>query len=1065
MSFVVNAGAKAPFGGQSMQELLDRLNFVREKDHFVMDALMWGVFMTSARWYCDKPHKEFLRKKLYGVADKVGQQTLICTASFDRPGFKGRGKGVGVVFNPRAGKLFASRGRICEFLAAQYMSEKAGLASLTTAVKQKETGFYWDHSDALPEVLYVHPYADIDIQVDKGECKFSDVFGPVFELIKLMDAFCKEKGAVEHVKVLILMNNRQMKDGKTEKWSFHIHWPEIVMANVTNLQALMLSFNNDVPRQPNGTFLVDTKTYSSSNQLFRMPYCGKMGDSGAVLLPINPSNIVGKGWHFVESKQAPWSVLNDSCTFTNTPTAYVDVVCTSVHRSIGLKVVRPRGVVEKVDEDVNEYARWMNFWYPVLREFVIPSFIKFRQVNAKMMGVVCSFPSDKPVGRKMLRLADWPCSFRVEVEGDTYCEYDHGATKFVHSYNSNATSYVVDLKSGRICQQCNKCRGYVKKWYNFITAGKLTFEILDTKQMECESSAIVIVKKNTNIIPFVLHFFRDSILYVKSTREVMAYNKDTCVWVSGDEGNSIVLQKINELNAVYGEYLMARNIQIKIATMAEWLVTNPREQVGGIQYQEFEEKQVELCRNANDKNGVIWSLSIPQRCTVLKALKPDFHPHAVDEMEPFPHLVPLNDGMCVDVYTFTTRSMVSTDYFVGHLNAKLLSLFDQQVVDFKKWQEMLCCGDPAYVEYKLRIMGLSLTLLDFDRAFYVPLGTSGRNGKSSESFLFDKICISTNPARGYYLPREYLTQGGQNRKGNNAPDTALIEMQHKCVLIADECRDVLLDTTLIKTMVSGDKASGRNLYETQRSVVSCQGKLWIIANNTLKLDYGDSALMDRLRILPYSAMWVNDPEEAKAKMTDVSKKMWVFKNDSYFKEKVLSMWGDAMVTTCIYALHLFFAGLPRDPDNVQRPLKLETIKAPPAVVAFTKEVIARENPVAMFVQKFMATTKGDEEWALLDNVFANYQRLGRNVNSTRMKNMDRSKFTETLLKQGVYVVEDENFVSRVSGYKMAREVPILCASDANGAAVEGLSYIPGPYDNAVAESRKRVRNDEYEEIY
>jgi hypothetical protein len=132
-------------------------------------------------------------------------------------------------------------------------------------------------------------------------------------------------------------------------------------------------------------------------------------------------------------------------------------------------------------------------------------------------------------------------------------------------------------------------------------------------------------------------------------------------------------------------------------------------------------------------------------------------------------------------------------------------------------------------------MGLSLTLLDFDRAFYMPLGPIGRNGKSSESFLFNEVAISTTPPRGYYVPREYLTKGGQDRKGANAPDTALMEMANKTILIADECRDTPLDGALIKTMVSGDRASGRNLYETERSVVSCQGKLWIIANKTLKL--------------------------------------------------------------------------------------------------------------------------------------------------------------------------------------------------------------------------------------
>jgi hypothetical protein len=113
--------------------------------------------------------------------------------------------------------LYASRTRICEFLTDEMRSGHT--------VKQCETGFYWDQTDAIPDVMYVHPYADIDIKTSKGEYKFDDVFAPVFELIKVMDVFCKDKGALQRVKVLILMNNRVMPDGKTEKWSFHIHWP------------------------------------------------------------------------------------------------------------------------------------------------------------------------------------------------------------------------------------------------------------------------------------------------------------------------------------------------------------------------------------------------------------------------------------------------------------------------------------------------------------------------------------------------------------------------------------------------------------------------------------------------------------------------------------------------------------------------------------------------------------------------------------------------------------------------------------------------------------------------
>ena len=113
----------------------------------------------------------------------------------------------------------------------------------------------------------------------------------------------------------------------------------------------------------------------------------------------------------------------------------------------------------------------------------------------------------------------------------------------------------------------------------------------------------------------------------------------------------------------------------------------------------------------------------------------------------------------------------------------------------------VCCGDEEYLVYKLQIMGLSLTMFDFDRAFYMPLGPIGRNGKSSESVLFNEVTMGTTPARGYYISREYLIKAGQDRKGANSADTVLMDLSNKTILIADECRDTNLDGALIKTLV------------------------------------------------------------------------------------------------------------------------------------------------------------------------------------------------------------------------------------------------------------------------
>ena len=213
--------------------------------------------------------------------------------------------------------------------------------------------------------------------------------------------------------------------------------------------------------------------------------------------------------------------------------------------------------------------------------------------------------------------------------------------------------------------------------------------------------------------------------------------------------------------------------------------------------------------------------------------------------------------------------------------------------------------------------------------------------------------------------------------------------------------------------------------------------------------------MDRLRILPYNARWVNNPVEVQAKIMDIHQRMFVFQDDPYFKDKVLKNWGNALVTATLHALHVFLSGLPRDPEDPTRPLKLESIKPPKVVVDATNAKIAKENPVLMFIKDYMATTTG--ECVRVDIAFAQFHQFGKNENSLRIKYMDRGKFEEAFLKENIDVDRDENGVNRFKGYKMVRDVPNL---DGGGVRVgDGASYIPGPAEPLP--KRSRGESDEF----
>ena len=107
MSCPVPPGSISPFGHQSMQEVVDRLQIHKTPNKFLTkDAvLVEGMLVTHLHWVSDKSHKQYMDKKLFAVADRCGPVSLMRHITFDRK-FKRNGV---VVYNPRGGK-FSGRG-------------------------------------------------------------------------------------------------------------------------------------------------------------------------------------------------------------------------------------------------------------------------------------------------------------------------------------------------------------------------------------------------------------------------------------------------------------------------------------------------------------------------------------------------------------------------------------------------------------------------------------------------------------------------------------------------------------------------------------------------------------------------------------------------------------------------------------------------------------------------------------------------------------------------------------------------------------------------------------------
>lgn len=1058
--FTVPGDALHPFAddGQTMASVAMRLRLKINTLFYTNDLLKHGVLVTLPRNNKDKAHKQYMSKSLLKVADCSSGISLLRHVCFERPFRNAKGK---TVQHPRGGKIYGSRERICKFIA--YMIHECTARPFVI----DSTGVYWDNFNPHPDIehgvetpaVWIHPYIDIDIKNVDDKKTAGDIYAMIHPVVTTVSEYLEVNSDSTRSRTVILMNRRIECDGLV-KWSFHLHWPQYVFQYAADVQEVAV-------RAKALCEFVDTGVYSSTSQLFRLPYCGKFGNDNAVMQLVRPSRIGDGPWDVCEVKMYTVdeyaAVLNDSCICTRFPSKFTPITITRVDNSLPMPSPQRQNdfLIEISDEpgDASNYHAWMNFWRPVLSAYVVPNFIEFRRSRAARLGVNCSFPTVDMIDfSEIKRLRSSSSSFCITAPGDTFCEYDNGNTPHTHSISDSPVQYIVDLLKGTIAQFCVRCMHSHSdaKWHHFIQTNSLLFPILPDWSADVDSTKFVHDRQSW-CPRFFSDYYRDTVAFVMDTSRVVVYDDVTGVWVSGRAGNSICQQKYAKMNNQYRAYRVAYNHAAMMATVNKFIDGHPG--LGEAEIESKKKREQALCTKANGQIKELWQLQQLQTRDILSFLSTTDHSHKIPTMEPHAHIVPLRDGQCINLFDWTERKIRPSDYFVSTLNARLLSLHDNDVTEFKEWQSQVCCGDRDYLQYKLRIMGVSLTLFNFDRAFYMPLGPIGRNGKSSECTLFNMVTMSTQPSRGYNISREYLTRYGQDRKGANAADTVMIDMANKTVLIADECRDTPIDCALVKTLVSGDTTSARNLYESERTNISPRGSLWIVTNKTVKLDYTDTALCNRLRVLPYNAQWVSNPSATRKRMADAFMRSWVFQDDPNFKEHTLTRWTDAMVTATLYELHTFFKSLPCVGVDVAKP-QLCRIPVPSVVQKATQDLIHREHPVLAFIEEYMKKISDPcvASYVHVDVAFANFQRFGKNANSRKMTCMTITQFQEAMAREHIDVVNTKDSTPVFKSYCMRREVPNM-SHDASLSM--NMRYEPPPINTSLL-PQKRSR-DEFNE--
>lgn len=1038
-------GSRNPFGQVSMQEQIDRLRANRQKWMSAGTVLKHGIFVSATRFTKHKLHMEYLNKKFFPQVEKQNGHTMLYHLKYERS-YTTNNK---TVYNPRGGLVCASRQVLCDYIGRCVDDDDDTKAPFDI----DHCGLYWECYS--PEgVVAIHPYFDIDIKLP-DRVLFSTVYQYVKSINEQMhhviDTYITNDTQNAAAKEHTTFYNTRSQDNNI-KHSFHIHYYNLYVNNMQHMSQLVQHLNKTVRKKPiydystntvieSNDSLLDLKTYNTNQQLFRLPYCGKFGNDEAALRPIT-----------IEQKEDDYSYsiadgrhsifLQHSCTWTLHTDEFIQLSLSSNDYDSDDNERHSR-YSSSSDSAPSNNDEWTTFWHPLVLRILLPQWNSVRRAQMMQLQTTGTLPCNDATPERLTRLPGFEAAWSITVPGDTFCVYDTGHTPYSHSANSNCVTYIIDFNKLRLAQQCFKCRPTHLQWHPFLSSAR-TLAVQRTHS-NIDQSAIVYdidckngYKQQCNVL---LHYFHDYLCYHTELKRVYVYDKLRGIWLSGSDGNRLALTFVDELNSAYTNYRVAVNRSVYNKLVHQWQMHNP-----GASTEESEKQKHKFRTQMQKNNGKIREyLHIPfaSRKQFIANLATMTFPHQVQRMEIDTHMIPLLDNTCLNIFTWETTEIQPFQYFTSRLDAKIIDIQDERVREFESWQNNVCCGDKEYVLYKRRITGLSLTMMNFDRAVYVALGPVGRNGKSSEATLLDLVCMTQSPNRGYTLSREYLTKQAQNGKSANAADTVLMDTVDKCIVIADECRDVPLDNALIKSFVSGDRANARNLYETERATFLCHFTMWIIANKTLKIDYTDKALMDRLRLMPYNAQWVTNPAQSKQK-TKMPYANFVFKENPYFKSNTLPTWKNAMVTSCLRALHEYFQSLPKDPNNRQRPAKLSSFPVPAAVTQFTRDVVNKEHILLGFLARHLKQTTNESEFIDIDQAFSQFRAFGRNENTAKSKFMNVNQFIDGL--------EAENFNIDLSKRVIKNYTLKTPVVSFDTPIADGDAYYPGP-------AMKRARYD------
>ena len=231
-----------------------------------------------------------------------------------------------------------------------------------------------------------------------------------------------------------------------------------------------------------------------------------------------------------------------------------------------------------------------------------------------------------------------------------------------------------------------------------------------------------------------------------------------------------------------------------------------------------------------------------------------------------PWLIQAQD-MVIDLKTGNARPGTPEDYINKGSDTKWEGAAKQiaEPVNWLMFLNSIFNGDKELIQYVKRLLGSALVGRPSVQEFYIFWG-EGRNGKGTILETLKEIL-----GEGLAAPIRSEMIMDTFQRNSNGPNPELLDLQGKRIVWASETSEgKKLNSEKVKLFTGGDTLSARLNYSNEIISFKPTHTLFMLTNNKPRISAQDTAVWDRLRLIPFSMRFVDNPEKENERKKDMN---------------------------------------------------------------------------------------------------------------------------------------------------------------------------------------------------